>query len=219
MLTLDTADLRALPIFPLPNAALFPGAPLPLHVFEPRYRDMIRDALAGNKTLAVARLRPGFEDDYEGRPAVFEVCGAGVIVDHVHRDDGRYDILLRGVARVRIVNEHAPLQKYRVVNAELLSDTPSAPELAAAFYERLRTLWPTLAPHLPEAARDLAAFARGAESAGMLSDRLAGSLFGDPELTQRLIEELDPAERLRIVTDALREVAEKVSGTSRRSMN
>jgi Lon protease-like protein len=219
MLTLDPGDLRALPIFPLPNAALFPGAPLPLHVFEPRYRDMIRDALAGNKALAVARLRPGFEQHYEGRPAVFDVCGAGRIVDHVQRDDGRYDILLRGVARVRILNEHAPLQKYRLVNAELLSDAPGSAELAAAFHERLRSLWPVLAPHLPEAARDLASFAQGADGAGELSDRLAGSLFGDPELTQRLIEELDPAERLRIVTDALHEVVEKVSRRSRSALN
>ena len=219
MPTLSPSDLRALPIFPLPNAALFPGVGLPLHVFEPRYRDLVRDALAGNKAMAVARLKPGFEENYAGRPAVFEVCGAGVIVDHVEREDGRYDILVRGVSRIRILNEHAPLQKYRVVNAELLADAPTDPELAAAFHERLRSLWPTLAAHLPEPARDLGAFTRGAEGAGVLSDRLAGALFGDPELTQRLLDELDPAERMRIITDELREIAERISGKAPRAMN
>jgi len=219
MLSLAPSDLRALPIFPLPNAALFPGAGLPLHVFEPRYRDMVRDALAGSKAMAVARLKPGFEENYAGRPAVFEVCGAGLIVDHVERSDGRYDILLRGVARVRILNEHAPLQTYRLVNAELLSDAPTDPELAAAFHERLRALWPALAPHLPEPARELGKFTRGAEGAGMLSDRLAGALLGEPALTQRLLDELDPAERMRIITDELGEIAERLAARPRGGMN
>lgn len=217
-MTLDPTDLRALPIFPLPNVALFPGALLPLHVFEPRYRDLVRDALAGSKAMAIARLKPGFEATYAERPAVFDVCGAGVIEDHRERDDGRYDILVRGAGRIRILNEHAPLQSYRLVNAELLTDLPTAPELALAFHERLRALWPTLAPHLPKGVRDLASFTRDADGAGSLSDKLAGSLFGEPELTQRLLEELDPAERLRIICDELEEVAERLQ-TRRRTLN
>jgi Lon protease-like protein len=215
----DPADLRALPIFPLPNAALFPTAALPLHVFEPRYRELVRDALLGNRAMAVARLKPGFESSYEGRPPVFEVSGAGIIEAHRELGDGRFDILLRGVTRVRILNEHPPLQKYRLVNAESLVDRPSAPELASAFHERLRALWPALAPHLPEPTRDLQGFTRDAEGAGMLSDRLASALFGDPELTQRLLEELDPAERLRIVTDELSEIAERLSAPRRGMLN
>ncbi len=217
-MTLDPADLRALPIFPLPNVALFPGATLPLHVFEPRYRDLVRDALAGKKTMAVARLKPGFEENYAGRPAVFDVCGAGIIEDHRERDDGRYDILLRGVARIRILNEHPPLQTYRLVNATLLADLPSAPELAIAFQERLRALWPVLAPHLPEPLRDLGALARECEGAGALSDKLAGTLLGDPDLTQNLLTELDPAERLRIISDELQEITDRLA-TKRRNLN
>ena len=218
-MTLDAADLRALPIFPLPNVALFPGATLPLHVFEQRYRDLVRDALAGSRTMGIARLKPGFESSYEGRPAVFDVCGAGVIEGHRELADGRYDIVVRGVARVRILNEHPPLQKYRLVNAELLVDLPIAPELAAAFHERLRSLWPALSPHLPESARDLASFCRGTEGTGELSDKLASSFFGDPELTQRLLDELDPSERLRIATDALQEIAERLSTRNPRTLN
>jgi Lon protease-like protein len=219
MSTLEPADYRALPIFPLPNAALFPGAALPLHVFEQRYRELVRDALDSNKALAVARLKPGFENDYEGRPAVFEVCGAGVIEGYRTLDDGRYDIVVRGVARVRIVNEHPPLQKYRLVNAAVLDDLPASPELAAAFHERLRALWSSLGPHLPEPIREFSTFARDADGAGMLSDRLASSLFGDPDVTQRLLEELDPTERLRIVSDQLDEVAERLAARPKRTLN
>lgn len=216
---LEPADLRALPIFPLPSAALFPGTALPLHVFEPRYRDMVRDALAGSKALAIARLKPGFEASYAGRPAVFDVCGAGVIVDHRKLEDGRYDILVQGIARVRILNEHAPLQTYRLVNVELLEDLACSSELAAAFHERLRSIWPVLAPHLPRVTRDLAAFTQGAESAGVLSDRLAAVLFSDAELTQRLLAELDPAERMRLVTDELQEIAERLGARGVRTLN
>src|SRR5688500_11036016 len=108
LVELEAQDLTELSIFPLPNVALFPGAVLPLHVFEPRYRDLIREALAGRQVLAVARLEPGFESDYEGRPPVFEVCGVGAIESHTQRPDGRFDVALRGLARVRIVEELAP---------------------------------------------------------------------------------------------------------------
>ena len=217
-MTLDPTDLRALPIFPLPNVALFPGAALPLHVFEPRYRDLVRDVLGGSKAMAVARLKPGFEATYAERPAVFDVCGAGFIEEHRMLADGRYDILVRGTDRIRILNEHPPLQTYRLVNATRLADLPAVPELAVALHERLRALWSALAPHLPKNARDFAVVADGAEGAGALSDKLASSLFGEPELTQRLLAELDPVERLRIVCDELENIADRLTAR-RRTLN
>ena len=60
----DPRALEALPIFPLPNCVLLPGGLLPLHVFEPRYRELTRDCLAGDQLMAVARLRPGYESTY-----------------------------------------------------------------------------------------------------------------------------------------------------------
>ena len=70
----------SLPIFPLPNCVLLPGGLLPLHVFEPRYRELTRDCLAGHQLMAVARLRPGYETTYYGRPPVYERCGVGRII-------------------------------------------------------------------------------------------------------------------------------------------
>src|SRR5215470_7185187 len=102
---LDRSALAALPIFPLPNCVLLPGGLLPLHVFEPRYRELTRDCLAGQRLMAVARLQPGHEAAYFGRPPVHDLAGLGRIICSDELADGRFHILLRGIGRVRIVEE------------------------------------------------------------------------------------------------------------------
>jgi Lon protease-like protein len=95
-----------LPLFPLPNVVLFPNVFLPLHIFEPRYREMVADAIASDRMIGMVLLRPGWERDYEGRPPVFPVGCSGVMT-HVERlADGRYNIVLRGLERFRIVEEN-----------------------------------------------------------------------------------------------------------------
>jgi uncharacterized protein len=207
---LTPEDLLGLPIFPLPNAVLFPGALLPLHVFEPRYRALTHDVLAGRKLLGIARLKPGFETDYDGRPPVFDICGVGLVTESVEHGDGRYDITLRGMARVRILTELPPEQPYRQVNAEELVELWSDPALTSAWQRKLITLWASLAPHLPASVRDLRALTRGAEGAGDYADRLAAALVGDPDGSQRLLAELDPAERLRSLVEKLERVHDSV---------
>jgi uncharacterized protein len=216
---LTAADLAALPIFPLPSSALFPGSVLPLHIFEQRYRDLVGDALADRKVLAIARLKPGFEDDYDGRPPIFDVCGAGVIVQHARRGDGRYDILLRGLSRVRIVREHPPASRYRVVQASLLPDLATDPAVTGALEQKLASLWSELSPHFPDALRDLHALTKDAPTAGAVADRLSGALFADPELTHRLLTEQDPAERLALITEQLSELAAKLSPNPTKPLN
>jgi Lon protease-like protein len=208
---LEPRDLAELAIFPLPNASLFPGAALPLHVFEPRYRALVKDALAGRKMLAVARLRPGFEQQYEGRPPVYEVCGAGVIVNHTERPDGRYDITVRGLARVRIVEELPPERAYRRVRAERIHDLACDAALVAAWQRKLTSLWERLTPHLPEQVRDLKALTRGADEPGAYADRLAAAMVADPDASQELLAEPDPAERLRLLTGRVQELVDALS--------
>ena len=84
-------------LFPLPNLVLFPHVLQPLHVFEPRYRELVREALAGDGLIAMGTLLPGWESDYEGRPPVFPMACLGRIVSHHQLDDGSYNILLLGV--------------------------------------------------------------------------------------------------------------------------
>lgn len=214
---LEAQDLAELSIFPLPQVALFPGQVLPLHVFEPRYRAMVRAALAARRVLAVARLKPGFESDYEGRPPLFEVCGAGVIESCSERADGRFDLTLRGLSRIRIVQELPPAREFRQVQAVLLQDRVAAPALVAAWQAKLAALWGRLAPHLPEPARDLRALTRGADDAGGYSDRLAAALVAEPEASQELLEETDPAERLRLLTARVQELVDALApGSSAR---
>ena len=116
---------RSLPIFPLPNAVLFPSVFLPLHVFEPRYREMVADALESDRMIGMVLLKPGWQQDYEGRPAVYEIGCAGVITHHERLDDGCYNIVLRGVSRFRILAEDHS-RNYRVAETELVVD-PSVP--------------------------------------------------------------------------------------------
>ena len=89
-------------LFPLTNLVLFPHVVQPLHIFEPRYRQMIRDALAADRLIAMVLLRPGWEEQYEGRPAVHAVACLGRILAEQPLDDGRYNLLLRGLSRVRL---------------------------------------------------------------------------------------------------------------------
>src|SRR5687768_12707370 len=94
-----TAHSVTIPIFPLPDLVFFPGTLLPLHIFEPRYKRMISDLLADGRLLGVVQLRPGWDKDYYGNPAVYKVMGVGELVEHRRHADGRYDILLEGKFR------------------------------------------------------------------------------------------------------------------------
>src|SRR5688500_19036057 len=94
-------------LFPLPTLVLFPHTIVPLHIFEPRYRAMVGDALLGDRLIAMALLKPGWGKDYEGAPPVHEVVGVGRILRDERTGDGRYNILLEGIARARI-EEHLP---------------------------------------------------------------------------------------------------------------
>jgi Lon protease-like protein len=211
---LDDRDLTELAIFPLPNVALFPGALLPLHVFEPRYRELTREVLAGRKIMAIARLKPGFESQYEERPPVFDVCGVGYVETHTERPDGRFDITLRGLARVRIIEELPPLRAFRQVRALLVEEPNPEPALISGWQLKLSALWNLLAPHLPDSVRDLKALTRGADDASSFSDRLAAALVADPDASQELLSEPDPAERLRLLTSRVQELVDALTPPS-----
>ncbi len=122
-MTLPPFDSPAVvPVFPLPQTVFFPTTSLPLHVFEPRYREMVADASDGAGLIAVALLRPGFEADYQGAPAFHPIGTVGAIEECVKLDDGRYAIRLQGVARVAFkgVGSEKP---YQLARAEPIVET------------------------------------------------------------------------------------------------
>jgi len=110
------------PVFPLPESVLFPRTVLPLHVFEPRYLEMVRDATAGDGCIAIALLRPGWESDYEGTPAIHTVATVGRIENLSREDDGRFHLDLVGTSRVRL-DEIASDHAYRVARAVPFPET------------------------------------------------------------------------------------------------
>jgi Lon protease-like protein len=116
-----------IPLFPLPNMVLFPSMPLPLHVFEPRYRKMVEDLLAVEprwRLIGMCLLRPGWEEDYHGRPPVFEIGCAGRLEQCRPAAGGRFEIVLRGVVRFRILEEQAT-EPYRLARVEACPDPPA----------------------------------------------------------------------------------------------
>jgi Lon protease-like protein len=108
----ETALLRV-PIFPLAGALLFPGAQLPLHIFEPRYRSMVRDALASDRLIGMIQPR-----DQREPPSLFEVGCLGRIASAEELEDGRYNIVLEGLGRFRIAREAEVETPYRQVDAD-----------------------------------------------------------------------------------------------------
>src|SRR5687768_3640479 len=127
----------AVPIFPLPDITLFPRTLLPLHIFEARYRAMVGDALARDRRICMVRLRPGYEADYAGKPEVYGIGGLGEIVSCERLATGRYDLVLRGEARVRLVQERPTDTLYRVVIVERVEDVPPAVDVTPIL-ERVR---------------------------------------------------------------------------------
>lgn len=98
----------SIPIFPLPTVVLFPNVFLPLHIFEPRYRQMVAEAMAGDRMIGMVMLRPGYQADYEGRPPVFTTGCSGLITHSEQLEDGRYNLVLRGVTKFTIAVEESP---------------------------------------------------------------------------------------------------------------
>ena len=131
--------LVQVPIFPLPNVVFFPKILLPLHIFEPRYRKMVADALAGEQKIGMVLLQEGWEKDYHGTPTVFSVGCLGKMEAHERVEQGRYNILLRGLSRFEIV-DFVQQQPYRMARVRLLSDDPLRLEPDQQIRERDRFL-------------------------------------------------------------------------------
>jgi Lon protease-like protein len=127
-----------LPLFPLPNVVLFPNVFLPLHIFEPRYREMVADALAGDRMIGMVLLRPGWDRDYEGRPPIYGVGCSGVLTHTERLPDGRYNLVLRGIERFRIVEEDHALSYRRAAIEPLGDQTLNAADRAVVLQQRAK---------------------------------------------------------------------------------
>jgi hypothetical protein len=110
-----------IPVFPLPTTVFYPGTPLPLHIFEPRYREMTADALEGKRTIGMVLLKPNWEEDYFDKPQIFSAGCVGDIQKVIKHPDGKYNFTLMGLRRFRIIKEEEG-KPYRQAKIELLEE-------------------------------------------------------------------------------------------------
>ena len=214
-------DLRAVPLFPLPGVVLFPRAVLPLHIFEDRYRAMTADALAGDKIIAMALLKPGWEKSYYGRPAIEPVVCVGRILSHEKLPDGKYNFLLQGVLRARIIRENggggggganaeehdrAEETPYRTAQLEPLEETP-APEIDLEDERRrLHELFMTTPLGGIGAGRQFRQIVKAPLPTPVVADLAAFTFLDDVPLKQSLLAELDVRRRVARTVGALQQL-------------
>ncbi|MBK9069803.1 MAG: LON peptidase substrate-binding domain-containing protein [Myxococcales bacterium] len=189
-----------LPIFPLGGVVLLPGGLLPLHIFEPRYRAMIAACLAGDRMLGIARLRPGFEASYEGRPPVVPICGIGRIVACEELADGRYNILVQGVARAVINREQPPAQPYRVACVSAVADAVYDATAMQARCDEFLEICHRMKPHLGESGDALCGIVASCADPRECLDMVASALIRDPDVRQTLLETLCPLARATVAS-------------------
>ena len=192
------------PIFAIPDAVFFPGTRISLHVFEPRYREMTRRALETDRLIAVGLLKPGWEKDYEGNPPIHAVCTLGQIIMEEALPDGRWNIVLEGLARfqpAQLVQEIP----YRIAKGRLLHDVVdplSASDIASKALHLTAVL-----SRLGEEDFEFAAMTSRLSAAGLppgrLADVVAAALKVEISLKQALLEVVDVGKRLTTLLAAV----------------
>jgi Lon protease-like protein len=209
-------ELARLPVFPLPRLVFFPGTYLPLHLFEPRYRDMIEDCMGrGPRAMAVTMLEPGAEGRQElAQPPMKRVCGVGRIVAHEPLPNGTHNVVLAGVHRVQL--EELPMGevRYRTARATVLPDQGRARETdRLAMFSAASTVASIVRRDHPE-------FELGVEgdtTDGQAADLVADRLVSEAETRQALLETLDVGDRVRRVTDEVTSLLAMLSARGSRA--
>jgi Lon protease-like protein len=208
-------SLAAVPLFPLPNVVLLPRAVLPLHVFEERYKVMTADALRGERLVAMALLKEGWERDYYQAPQIEPVVCVGRILSHEQLPDGRYNFLLQGVTRARVVRE---LRKrpYRVAELEPILEHP-AMEIDLADHRRhLRSVFADGPLARTAAAGQFAKLLDSDIPMPDVADLLAFNLLDDLHLKQSLLADGDAARRVARTVEAINQLAPLLAAEAER---
>jgi len=173
---------RRIPLFPLPGVVLLPETLLPLHIFEPRYRTMVADSLVGDRMIGMAMMKPGSSAQTE-RPPIYEMGGAGEIVESEELPDGRYNIVLQGRFRYRVLRE-ASTKPYRTAQIEEIASIPFAgPDEASRVIRMAERLFAAVQPEM-----DLPPLPEEESSAERMASEIALRLRYSPEELQTILE-------------------------------
>jgi Lon protease-like protein len=175
-----------------------------LHIFEPRYRQMTADALAGDRLIALVLPRPGWEADYAGAPAIHPVACLGKVVADQKTNDGCFNILLRGLSRIQILHEIPHGKTYRKAKVELLAEVPMAEGHGERRLRRkLAKLVPRCFPTQVEVKDQFRKLLKSDLTLGALCDIFAFALPLDAEFKQTLLEELEVEARIHLLAEHL----------------
>lgn len=188
-----------IPIFPLPNVTFFTHTFLPLHIFEDRYRQMIANSIEGDRLIGVALLKEGWQRNYFGQPPICKTFGVGKIIDWQELADGRYNIVLEGLYRVRLIEEF-PTDTYRTGRARVLLDPPidSRRGLITGLMKEIQALTDELGRLMPKT-RELVQSAWSSHPHPLIiGNHLAAGLVIDPYNRQSILEQDDPLRRLQL---------------------
>ncbi|MDP6580029.1 MAG: LON peptidase substrate-binding domain-containing protein [Vicinamibacterales bacterium] len=187
-----------IPIFPLADVVLFPSVFLPLHIFEPRYREMLTDVLNGDRIIGMVLLKGG-RDDIEEPPPVYPIGCAGLVSHAETMQDGRSNIVLRGIQRFRVIEEESD-REYRLAHIEPLPEAVSDAGRTEVRHARTR-LETLLAGRLETAGGE--AMVPGDIGDEDLVNTLAQYLDFDPVEKQALLERDDIASRSRALIELI----------------
>ena len=216
---MDAAQLDRLIIFPLPRVVLLPGMPLPLHIFEPRYRKMTRDAVDQGRYIAMATLHPDGELDGAQRPSVRPMVGVGAISEWEELPDGRFHILLEGLGRARVLAEHRSSEPYREVRAQAVLDVDADPSSTRRSLEAVRGLMLSLRLRNPKLAEILRDELAQNPDASVFSNRLGAMMHGDVESQYELLSTTDVSKRMDSVVEHLSDFLARTSDFSADELN
>jgi Lon protease-like protein len=202
-------------LFPLPNVVLFPHVILPLHIFEPRYRQLTEDALGSDRLVTIVQACPSEQILPWIEPVpIKEVACVGKILEHDRLPDGRFNILLLGCSRVRLVQEVSSEKLYRIARSTLLEDEP----MEDSRNERRRDLVELFLHFLVTSHRiepELSRLLHSELSLGVLSDIIAHALDLPGSVKQKLLEETRVACRVGSLITLLREMVGRDSHARR----
>lgn len=191
------------PVMPLPGALLFPHALLPLHIFEPRYREMLDLVLSQHRMFCVALVKPE-RAPWTSTADFFHVAGIGLVRACVGRGDGTSNLILQGLRRVRFsgFEQTAPFPIARLEPLESTASSSVETEALAAKVLDLYSKFKESGRHLPEKVDQ---YLSHLEDTEMLADLMAATFINDSLRRQQVLEELAVHQRLRLLIQYLRE--------------
>ena len=213
----DAANLDnfsgVLPLFPLSSVVFFPNTLLPLHIFEPRYKEMVNTALNNEKIIGMVLLKPGWEGDYYRNPEVYDVIGMGRIVSSEELDDGKINIVLYGLKRAKIIEiiEELPYRQAHISIMENQYDTNN--ESFRSIIEEHINKWNLYLDEKQKAHRINVNTKLPLEN---LTDALASLIFPNVFDKQKLLEETNVQKRAEIIINDLQSRLDMISITSQK---